>query len=231
MNPIVKLASKYSAKARKKRAEVFTSSFHLDENTKILDLGSENGSNIHSVLSRTQVHPDNVYIADIDPDAVAKGNKDYGFNPVVIREDGRRLPFEDGFFDIVYCSSVIEHVTVPKEKVWSVYSGERFRTEAFARQTEFAREIRRLGRQYFVQTPYKHFPIESHSWLPLVAWLPRWLLVPLLRTTNRVWIKKTSPDWNLLNKAQMRQLFADAVIRDEKSLGVTKSIMAIGPRA
>jgi len=230
MNAIAKFVKYCSKRSRERRAVIFRSSFSLDEDTRILDLGSESGSSIKAVLEGTRVQPSNVYIADLDAEAVAKGSEEYGFVPVVIRES-ESLPFEDGFFDVVYCSSVIEHVTVRKEKVWSLYSGRSFRAESFKRQREFAQEIRRLGKQYFVQTPHRHFPIESHTWLPFIAWLPRWLLILVLRTTNLFWVKKTCPDWNLLNEAQMHELFNDAEILYEKTLGMTKSIMAVGSRS
>ena len=44
------------------------------------------------------------------------------------------LPFADGEFDLVYCSSVIEHVPP-------------------ARRAAFAAELRRVGRGWYVQTP------------------------------------------------------------------------------
>lgn len=226
MNPITKLVRKLSKQARIKRAEIFRNTFYLGPETKILDLGSESGSNISALLQGTQIKAENVYIADIEPEAVNTGTRKFGFIPVIIGES-EELPFVDKFFDIVFCSSVIEHVTVPKEEVWSLYSGRVFRTKSLARQKEFADEIRRLGKQYFVQTPYKHFPIESHSWLPFVAWLPRRLLVPVLRLTNLFWIKKTSPDWYLLNKSEMRELFGEAEIIEEGKFGLTKSIMAV----
>ena len=63
------------------------------------------------------------------------------------------LPFTDGEFDLVYCSSVIEHVPP-------------------ARRETFARELRRVGRGWFVQTPAFSFPIEPHALLPFAHWLP-----------------------------------------------------------
>src|SRR5689334_7028185 len=57
------------------------------------------------------------------------------------------LPFEDSSFELVYCSSVIEHVPRP-------------------RRAAFAAEIRRVGRGWFVQTPAFSFPVEPHSLLP-----------------------------------------------------------------
>jgi SAM-dependent methyltransferase len=216
----------FSKNAREKRAAIFRESFWLDEHTKILDLGSAGGAHIHAVLQGTAVKPENVYIADIKPESVEKGRLEYGYVPVLISES-ERLPYEDRFFDIVYCSSVIEHVTVPKEQVWSLSSGKEFKLRSLARQKEFAEEIERLGRQYFVQTPYRHFPIESHSWLPFFAWLPRRLQISVLKVTNSFWPKKTNPDWYLLDKREMSGLFEKARIVEEKSLGLTKSLMAI----
>ncbi len=226
MNLIVKLVKSISKKARERRASIFRNAFRLNENTKVLDLGSEIGCNIHAVLQGTPVKPENTYIADIDSVLIEKGNKLFGYVPVLISES-EKLPFDDQFFDIVYCSSVIEHVTVSKSQVWSLYSGKEFREKALRRQKDFSNEINRLGQQYFVQTPYKHFPVESHSWLPFIAWLPRRVLISVLQFTNLFWVKKTSPDWYLLNKSEMSDLFEDAKIVNEKSFGITKSIMAI----
>lgn len=226
MNPIRKLAKSYSKKAREKRASKFRNCFSINENTKILDLGSETGSNINSALQGTSFKPQNIYIADIDLSLIEKGANQYGFVPVPIGES-EQLPFEDGFFDIVYCSSVIEHVTVPKEQVWSLYSGKKFKEKSFKRQKEFASEIKRLGKQYFVQTPYKYFPLESHSWIPFIAWLPRRLIIEVLKVTNTFWVKRTTPDWHLLNQNEMSYLFEDANIIPEKSFKLKKSIMAI----
>lgn len=223
---IARRFSRFSSRARGKRAALFRAAFPLDGNTRILDLGSEWGGNIHAVLEGTPVRPENVYIADIDADALERGRAAFGFVPVLVNQSGK-LPFPDGYFDIVYCSSVIEHVTVPKDQVWSLRSGREFRERSLAHQREFAREIQRVGRQFFVQTPYRWFVMESHSWLPFVAWLPRRVLLPILKMAAKVWPKSTNPDWYLLNRRELGGMFAGAEIRDEKWLGLTKSLMAV----
>ena len=210
---------------RKQRAKIFRNNFKLTAETRVLDLGGWNGTYIHAVLENSAVSPANVYVADIDEQAVNEAAARYGFTPVVIPEVGQ-LPFPDKFFDIVFCSSVIEHVTVPKDEVWTLVSGQRFRDIAQIRQNEFAKEIRRLGKGYFVQAPYRWFPIETHSWLPFVSYLPRWLQVSLLRFTNRFWIKKTSPDFYLPTISDMKNYFPDASILKEHALGMTKSLIA-----
>jgi 2-polyprenyl-3-methyl-5-hydroxy-6-metoxy-1,4-benzoquinol methylase len=178
------------------------------------------------LLRDTAIKAHNVYIADIREVEVERGRRKFGFQPVTVPESGR-LPFDDKFFDIVYCSSVIEHVTLPKALVWATRNGRAFKSQAWNRQQEFAREIRRLGRHYFVQTPNKYFPLESHTWLPFVGYLPRPILLQILAVTNSFWVKKTSPDWSLLSASEMQRLFPDSQIVVERSLGLAKSIMAI----
>ncbi len=226
MNLISKTVWNFSAQARKKRAQLFREFFQIDKSTKILDLGSENGTNIFNVLQDTDYHPTNVYIADISEKAVEEGSRNYGFNAVKIDESGK-LPFAGKFFDIVYCSSVIEHVTVVKSDVWSWKDGAEFERESFKHQREFAGEIIRLGKHYFVQTPCKTFPIESHTWLPLAEYLPRKQFLSVLNLSNRFWVKQAEPDFNLLGESEMQKLFPDAKIICEKKFGLTKSVMAI----
>ncbi len=220
------LFDRISARAREQRARLFRDAFTLTAETRILDLGSEWGGNIHAVLAGTPVRPEHTFIADISSGLLERGRKQFGYNPVLVQQDGK-LPFPDGYFDVVYCNSVIEHVTVPKDEVWSLRSGKEFRERSLKHQREFAREIQRVGRQFFVQTPYRWFFIEAHSWLPFVGWLPRRVLIPVLKVARTVWPTRTHPDWYLLNKREFESLFDDAEIRAEKWLGLTKSIMAV----
>lgn len=226
MNPISKIVWKFSANARRKRAKFFREQFLIDENTRILDLGSENGSNIHNVLQGAKYTAENVFIADIERRAVAYGSEKFGFTPVLIEEDAN-LKYPDKFFDIVFCSSVIEHTTVDKSEVWNYKKSADFKKAAWERQKLFAREIVRLGKQYFVQTPSKTFPVESHTWLPLVGYFPREIFLPILKISNKFWVKSAEPDFNLLGFDEMRKLFPEAEIVRETKYGLTKSLMAI----
>jgi hypothetical protein len=225
-NAIRSVFGQLSTNARRRRASLFRDAFELTRDTKVLDLGSQWGGHIHSVLDGTPVCPENVYLADIDPKVLERGGREYGYNPILIPQDGK-LPFPDGYFDIVYCSSVIEHVTVPKSEVWALRDGKEFRIRSLAHQRDFAREIQRVARQFFVQTPYRWFVIEAHSWLPFAGWLPRRALLPVLKTARALSLTRTNPDWYLLGRREFAELFEDAEIRDEKWMGMTKSIMAV----
>lgn len=74
-----------------------------------------------------------------------------------------RLPFKDQSFDIVFCSAVLEHV------------GDR------GRQSCFIRELLRVSRIFFIITPNRQFPIEFHTFLPVLHWLPQPLHQALLK--------------------------------------------------
>jgi SAM-dependent methyltransferase len=226
MNPIQKAFESFSTRARSERARLFRENFDFDADTKVLDLGSEDGANIAAILAGTKVPPENVFIADIDQRALDRGKERFGFTRVLLKEGGA-LAFADGFFDVIYCSSVIEHVTVPKTQIWEIRSGREFRERSWKQQQGFAADIIRAGRQYFVQTPCRSFPVESHTWLPFVGMIPREIFIPVLQAANVLWVKGSIPDFNLLAVYEMQKLFPDARIELEKKFGLTKSIMAI----
>jgi SAM-dependent methyltransferase len=219
---IAKVVRFFSQRSRAKRAVLFHRYLHPTQQDKILDLGSEDGRYIAGIIPFRE----NVFIADIDQEMLSRGRARYGFETVLLDESGM-LPFEDNYFDIVHCSSVIEHVTVNKKQQWTLQSSKEFTEVAYERQKHFANEIRRVGKKYFVQTPDKHFIIESHTWLPFIQYFPRPLFLKTIENLNKWWIKKTIPDWNLLTVKQMKELFPEAIIIREKMFGLTKSLIAI----
>ena len=168
----------------------------------------------------------NVTIADVDPDMLRSAADTYGF--ATLRLDGSaKLPIPDRQYDVVFCSSVIEHVTGPREVIFDLDSAA-FTASARAAQANFAAEVRRVAKRYFVQTPYKYFPLEPHSFLPfVVVLLPRRWQVGLIEFFGRHWIKSVQPDFRLLTIREMRALFPDAEIVLERYCGFVKSIVAI----
>jgi hypothetical protein len=139
--------------------------------------------------------------------------------------DGCSLPFSDAAFDIVFSNSVIEHVG------------------SFERQQQFAQEIARVGRAYWVQTPNRWFPVEPHLLTPFLHWLPqRVRALVARRLTVWQWIARPSPDRRefyvehflndirLLSQTEMRALFPGTRLIRERLLGLTKSLVAVGRR-
>jgi SAM-dependent methyltransferase len=217
---LMKMKHAYSRRARMRRAGIFRRLFPNAMDQSILDLGGGDGTHIASVVPGHK----NVTIAEIDRRKLAHAETRFGHKGRVLSESPR-LPFEDGEFDIIFCSSVIEHVTGSKDEVGNIRSTAVFEAQAAVHQRKFAEEVRRIGRGYFVQTPYKHFPIESHTMAPgPVVLLPRSVQLELWKWWpfyNHV------PDFNLLTVRDMQRCFPDAEIHRESVLGLTKSIMAM----
>jgi hypothetical protein len=133
-----------------------------------------------------------------------------------VEGDGRSMPeFGENQFDIVFSNSVIEHV-----------GGE----EDIRRMAD---EIRRIGLNYYIQTPNRYFPIEPHFFFPMFQFLPVTVRTTLVQNFQLGWIPKI-PDRDeaermvrsvhLLSKNEMKALFPDAHIIEERLLGLTKSI-------
>ena len=111
------------------------------------------------------------------------------------------LPFADGEFDAAYSNAVIEHV------------GSR------AQQRAFLTELCRVGRRVFVVAPNRLFPIEHHTALPLVHWLPLSMFRSLLRPTPwRYWAEEEN--LNPLTASALRDLFPAPVRVRHAGLGM-----------
>jgi len=212
--------------SRNRRSALFRSLFELGAHTRVLDLGGSNGAHVHALLSGTPVKPENVYIADVDQQALREAAARFGFVPVPLAADGD-LPFNDAQFDVVLCSSVLEHVTIPAEEIWRERSTARFQQRARERQRRFAREIERVTRGYFVQVPNRWFPVETHTWLPFVGYMPRSWQLRVIALSNRFWIKKTAPNFYLPTAADMCGYFPSGVMMREKAGGLTKSLIMV----
>ena len=218
------IARRYSRTARARRGEFLARHMMLKPDERVLDLGGGTGHHFHSIFPNHR----NVVIADVLTDDLKVARETYGYDTVQLPDGEERLPFADKEFDLVFCSSVLEHGTGAKNDVGWTKDGAYFEAEGRKHQWAFAHEIRRIAKRYYVQTPYRYFPIESHSWLPgLIVSLPRPALVRLLKFTNTFWPKQTAPDWRLLTLGEFSQMFPDAKIEREKSLGFVKSLMAI----
>jgi ubiquinone/menaquinone biosynthesis C-methylase UbiE len=219
-NPLLAARRKYSQKCRAKRAEMYRRFFPDIANHNLLDLGGGKGDHIAMVVPNHQ----SVTIADYHTQHLGIAHEKHGFQTLTL-DGAARLPIHDNQYDIVFCNSVIEHVTGPKDKAVKMKSKAKFEQMARVHQKQFADQIRRIGRGYFVQTPYKWFPIESHTITPsFVQLLPRPVQLLAYRMVPK---KQTLPDFNLLNIEDMKELFPDAYLVYEKSLGLVKSIIAV----
>ena len=104
------------------------------------------------------------------------------------RANGLTLPFRDGAFDVVHSSAVLEHVGSAEN------------------QRAFVAELMRVARRaVFLTTPNRWFPIEFHSGLPLVHWLPKPVFRALLRALGHRELSQEA-HLNLVGAGELRAL-------------------------
>jgi ubiquinone/menaquinone biosynthesis C-methylase UbiE len=102
--------------------------------------------------------------------------------------DGRELPFEDAAFDFVHSSAVLEHVGGADN------------------QRRFLGELVRVARRAaFITTPNRWFPIEFHTVMPLVHWLPKERFRALMRRMNYDFFAHEE-NLNLVGRSELRKL-------------------------
>jgi SAM-dependent methyltransferase len=216
-------AVRSSTECRNRRAQLFIERLRPTATDKIIDLGGGKGGYLAGILP----YRANVTIADVDPAVLKIAADTYGFGTVCL-DGSATFPIADREYDLVFCSSVIEHISGAREIIFDILDSKQFAVSARAAQASFAAEIRRIGKRYFVQTPYKYFPVEPHSFLPFfIVWLPRRWQIGLLAFFGRHWIKSVQADFRLLTIKEIRALFPDAEIVLERYCGLVKSIVAI----
>jgi methyltransferase family protein len=196
---------------RRRRMALLESTFEITERTSVLDVGGS-----PEIWDFASVRP-RLTVLNF-PTALVRGN-----TPIqLVAGDGCLLPFGDAAFDLVFSNSVIEHVG------------------SATNQQRFAAEIARVARSYWVQTPNRGFPFEHHMMLPFVHQLPkRWQRAIVERITGWELMVRPSPEvrdyyvnhfldeLKLLNAAELSTLFPDAEVISERTLGISKSLIAV----
>lgn len=194
---------------RRRRQQQFVERFSPTDSTTILDVGG-----YHHFWRDLPCSPPITLLNIDDPPPPGEMPPNFTF----VQGDGRRLPFDDRSFDIVFSNSVIEHVGTYDD------------------QKRFAAEVRRVGRNLSVQTPNRSFPIEPHFIGPRIPGLPReWQRFVYRWVSVRGWLRRRDhadfdalfDEVRLLTCREMQFLFPDCTIITEKLCGLPKSFTAV----
>ena len=188
---LARIASPLAARARRRRHARLFALTRLPSGARVLDVGC-------GPIGLRALEP------ELDITGVDVLDMPGYPGPFVQADASEGLPFAQDEFDLVYCSSVIEHVPP-------------------ARRAPFAAELKRVGRGWFVQTPAFSFPIEPHSLLPGAHWLPP----PVRRAYWRLGASGTWEEIALLRRAEIEALFGPA--RAERMGPLVKSWVCVRP--
>jgi SAM-dependent methyltransferase len=183
------LAIRIAGYQRRRMFERFLGSLAVDPADSILDVGatSDRAYDHSNYLEAWYPHKERLTAVGIDDASFLERL----YPGLTFRQaDGRALPFADRSFDFSHCSAVIEHV------------GTR------ADQARLLSELWRVCRKgLFVTTPNRWFPVEFHTVVPLVHWLPPRVFRAILRAAGH----ETLADVTHLNLMSRGDLLLAAV--------------------
>jgi SAM-dependent methyltransferase len=154
----VSLADAVSLRSRKRKLQLFLDELQPKADTTVLDVGADelafgegDGCGTLNFFEELYPWPERITALGLQDGAAFRVRYPH---IRYVQGDACALPFADGEFDVVFSNAVIEHV------------GSR------ERQQKLISEALRVGRRVFLTTPNRLFPLEVHTRLPLVHWLP-----------------------------------------------------------
>jgi len=174
-------------RAREKQFRIFEEHFGgvLGPELRVLDLGSTPDESLPDSNLFARLLQGKVRLTLCSPEDCSELAKKMGASFLTQEE----WSFGKHQFDLVISIAVLEHCG------------------SFERQRAFVEGAERSGKYYFVTTPYRWFPVEYHTFLPLLHWLPkrlhRWVLARVFR--DSFWSKEEN--LNLLGGHDAETLF------------------------
>ncbi len=200
-NPFIKVKTFFSCKARQKMFFKFIRAFQPTESDEVLDLGVTPDTKLadSNFFEKMYPHKNKLTIASIE-DCEFLVRK-YNLKAFVRNRPKEPLPFRDKEFDILFCSAVLEHVGTRED------------------QKFFLEECLRISKKIFVTTPNRYFPIEMHTFLPLIHWLPWSIFQRIVRVLKgEFWADINN--LNLLSSKDIKKMLG----RDVVSISYIKTL-------
>jgi SAM-dependent methyltransferase len=208
----VPIASRLSLRVRRAMFDRFMDIMKPAPDSTILDLGvtSDITHAESNYLEQWYPHRDRIVCAGVE-DVSHLAERYPG---VVCRRilPHQPLPFVDGQFDIVFSNAVVEHAGSRRQ------------------QRFFVEEALRVGRRFFITTPNRWFPIEMHTALPLLHYLPATMHRCVLSVMGLdYWASENQ--LNLLDARSLQSLFAaghDVTVTTIRVGGFVSNLVAHG---
>jgi hypothetical protein len=210
-SPLRSVASNFSLRARKRMYKKLVSLLNFNENRRIIDVGVTPDEALFesNFFERYYPHRGQITATSIE-DA---SNIEKAFPGVrFVQTHGDRLPFEEDTFDIAVSFAVLEHVGTRE------------------RQRSFISEMLRVAPIAFITTPDRAFPVELHTFLPVLHWLPQKMHQRALTLLgHRFWAR--TENLNLLYSKELvsiaRSLGAEVELHKHKTFGLSSNLLLV----
>jgi SAM-dependent methyltransferase len=205
------VVTRFSLVVRRDFYDMFLATMAPTPESTILDVGvtPDQSTDDSNYFEKWYPRPERVTATSIeDASYLEKAHPGLTF----IQTSGDRLPFADRQFDIAFSSAVIEHV------------GDR------EHQRRFLAELLRVSKRFFITTPDRWFPIELHTFYPVLHWLPQeYHQRALTRLGKESWAK--TENLNLLDQRSLISLFPPGVnptVSGTRLFGLRSNLVAYG---
>jgi SAM-dependent methyltransferase len=194
--------------------DLFMKALRPNKDMRLLDVGVTSDTKYQESNYFEKMYPNPAQITCVGTEDGSHLEREYPGIRYLKVQPGEPLPFQTNEFDLVFSNAVIEHV------------GDR------QSQASFASEICRVGKQFFVTTPNRWFPVEHHTGIPLLPFLPAPLFRALIRNTRyRYWASVQT--LNLLTTRELAALFPSGVsvtIEKIRIAGLSSNLVAYGSK-
>jgi len=200
---------------KRKRLEIynlFLKKISPKKKEKILDEGTTSSLEDHENLLITS-YPFKSRISCISNQSLNKFSSIYK-EIKIYKGDGRQMNFKKNEFDYVISTATIEHVG------------------SFKNQVKFIKECFRVSKKkLFITTSNRFFPIEFHTSLPFIHWLPKNVHRKILTILNENFLNKEK-NLNLLCKKSIMKIckkinLQNYKIYSIKTFGLTSNLVLI----
>ena len=184
---LYKVFKRITISARNEFFNLFVKNNNYSSNKTIIDIGTTPS------LDKEQ----NIFLEKIkdNPSITCLSNQDckillrkYKYIKNILIGDGKNTKFDDNSFDIVHSNATIEHVG------------------SFDSQVSFVRELHRISKEsVFIQTPNRFYPIDFHTILPIIHWLPKNIHRKILKYLNLEFYSEEK-NLNLLSTNDLKKI-------------------------
>jgi trans-aconitate methyltransferase len=198
------VAERLLVAARERIFRDFMARMRPTPSDRVLDVGvSDVVNDGANLLERAYPHQHNITACGL-----GEGHAFRAAFPVVdyVRiQPNKRLPFDDGSFDIATSNAVLEHVG------------------SFEHQALLVRELCRVAQRVFITVPNRFFPVEHHTALPVAHYEDNMFRMACRMTGKSEWAQEE----NLILMTRKRLWRLAAPI--EKSTAVGYTGLPLGP--
>ena len=181
---------------RLKIFKIFSDNYSFSDDSSLLDVGTtpsiEKYNNV--ILKNLKSLKKITCISNQD----CRNLEDLYNNIITFTGDAKDMKFQDNNFDVVHCSATLEHVG------------------SFENQIKVVSEINRLAKHYaFISTPNRYYPIELHTKIPFVHFLPKKLFRFILSLFGEKFFSK-EVNLNLLSIDDLKLICEKIKIKNYK---------------